>query len=96
MGRKDRIGFANYITVDIKNNNGDQCLHCMMQQWRRKGSFEIFNDITKYVELVQLMNMFRNVNHVVSIVGAWIFGSDYNRVIQITKEELYLICWRIN
>ena len=43
----------------------------------KNDALDILNNISKYVTLVQLMESLRNVNHVISIVGYWIFYSNY-------------------
>ena len=43
------------------------------------GSYDIMTDISENVTLLQLMNYLGNVNHAISIVGYWIFESNYKR-----------------
>ena len=45
----------------------------------KKGKFDIMNDISENITLVQLMDSFGNVNHAVSIVLYWIFESNNKR-----------------
>ena len=40
-------------------------------------AFDILNDIGENVTLVQLMDSLRNMNNAISIVGHWIFDSNY-------------------
>ena len=47
------------------------------QRYRQKGEYDIFNDITANITLVQLMDSLGNVNHAISVVGSWIFDSNY-------------------
>ena len=51
-------------------------------------SYDIITDISEHVTLVQLVDSLVNFNHTISVVGYWIFDSNY-------KNHLYLIenCW---
>ena len=50
-----------------------------------KESFCILKNISEYVTLVQLMNSLGNVNHAISIVGYWIFESNYDKAQCLTQ-----------
>ena len=67
-----KIIFANDITVD-KVKKGERRLHHTFEQWKNSGSSEILNDIRGNVTLVQMIDMFWNVSHYVSISGTCIF-----------------------
>ena len=43
------------------------------------GSFDIETDINEHVTLVQLMDSLGNVNNSISVVGYWIFDSNYEK-----------------
>ena len=43
--------------------------------WKKNDAFDILNDISEDVTLVQLMDSLVNEDHAISIVGHWI--SDY-------------------
>ena len=49
-------------------------------------------DISANVTLVQLMDSLVNVNHVISVVGSWIFDSEYERVLVFNRASLEMIC----
>ena len=53
--------------------------------WNKKGALNILNDIGENVTLVQLMDSLGNVNHAISIVGYWIFDSNYEKVLCLRK-----------
>ena len=63
-----------------------------MNIWHKKDAFDILKNISEYVTLVQLLDSFVDVNHVISIVGYWVFDSNYEKVLFLTKESLYIIC----
>ena len=72
-----RIQFFNYIMKDQVLKPGEQCLHYNINKWIKQVSFDILHYISKNVTLVQLMDTFGIVNCAVSIVGYWIFESNY-------------------
>ena len=39
------------------------------------------------------MDTLVNVNHYISIVGYWIFESDYEKALHLARESLDLICY---
>ena len=72
-------------------NPGEQRLHCNIKKWK-KSQFKILHDISENVTLVQLMDSAGNVNHAVSIVGYWIFDSNYKQALSLTLDSLNIIC----
>ena len=64
-----------------------------MNQWKVKGSFEILNDIRNFFTLVHFMEAVGNVNQAVSIVGNWIFDSNYKEALPLKTESLNIICY---
>ena len=54
--------------------------------------FNIFNNTSEHVTLVQLMGYIGNVNHNISVVGYWIFDSNYEKKIVLNIESLDIIC----
>ena len=54
--------------------------------------FDILNKIIEDVTFVQLMESLGNVNHVISVVGYWIFRSNYEKALCLTQEYLDIIC----
>ena len=53
--------------------------------WKKNDAFDILNDISEYFTLVQLMESLENVNRDISIVGYWIFDSNYKKALFLTK-----------
>ena len=49
--------------------------------WRENYAFGILNDIRENVTLVQLIDSLVNVNNYISILGSWIFDSNYKKAI---------------
>ena len=73
----NRIHFASEMMQNRKRNKGEPRVHYSLERYRQKGEYDIFNDITANVTLVQLMDSLGNVNHAISVVGSWIFDSNY-------------------
>ena len=71
---------------------GEQNLQYNLTVWKKNDDFDILNDISEYITLVQLMNSLVNVNHVISIVGNWLFDSNYKKALCLTQELLDIIC----
>ena len=49
-------------------------------------------DISEHVTLVQLMDYLGNLNNAISVVGYWIFDSNYEKALVLNKEYLDMIC----
>ena len=47
---------------------GEKHICYKLEQWNKTGTFDILNNISEYVTLVQLMDSLGNVNHAVSVV----------------------------
>ena len=71
----------------------EQRLKYNLNIWNKKNAFDIINEISEYVTLVQLMVSLVNVNHSISIVGNWIFDSNYDKSLFFTQESLDVICF---
>ena len=57
-------------------NKGEKSLHYKLEKWNKSGTFDIMNNISKHITLVQLMHSLGNMNHTVSVVWKWIFDSN--------------------
>ena len=58
-----------------------------MTIWKKNYAFDILNDISENVTLVQLMGSLGNVNHAISIVGYWIFYSNYEKALFLQENH---------
>ena len=63
----------------------------MKLSFAKNCAFDILNDKIENVTLVQLMYSLGNANHAISIVGHWIFDSEYKKSIYFTQELLDII-----
>ena len=58
---------------------GEQKIQYNLTIWRGNDSFDTLNEISEIFTLVQLMEALGNVKHAISIVGHWIFDSNYKK-----------------
>ena len=87
-----RIDFANEIMLNRKRNKGEARVHYKLIKYKKMGDYKILKDISANVTLVQLMDSLGNVNHAISVVGSWIFDSNYERALVLNKTSLDMIC----
>ena len=71
----------------------EQNLQYNLTIWKKNDAFDILHVMSEDVNFVQLMDSLGNVNHAISIVGYWIFDSNYEKAICLTQETLDLICY---
>ena len=88
----NRIDFANEIMLNRKRNKGETRLHYKLIKYKKMGEYKILENISANVTLFQLMDSLGNVNHAISVVGSWIFGSNYERALVLNKASLDMIC----
>ena len=62
---------------DKLHHKGEHHLRYNLKKWKKEGVFDILNNISENITLLQLMDTLGNVNHDISIVGYWIFDSNY-------------------
>ena len=67
-------------------------MHYNQGKKKKKGEYDILKEITTNVTLVQLMDSLGNVNHAISVVGSWIFESNYEKVLVLNRVSLDMIC----
>ena len=48
---------------------GDQHICYKLEQWKKKRTFDILNNISTYLTLVKLMDLLGNMIHSVSVFG---------------------------
>ena len=90
------IDFAHEIMLNRKINKGKTRMHYKLMKYMKMCEYKILEDISANVTLVQLMDSLGNVNHAISVVGSWIFESNYERALFLNKESLdmiFPICW---
>ena len=85
---RNRIHFSSDIMKNNKINKGETRVHYSLEKYRKKGEYDILKNISANVTLVQFMDSLGNVNHTISVVGSWIFDSNYERALVLNKESL--------
>ena len=69
----------------IKQICGKPRVYYSLRRHKNNGSYDIMTDISEHVTFFQLMNVLGNVNHAISVVGYWIFDSNYEKILVINK-----------
>ena len=82
IDQTDIIRFENSIIVDKDIKKGKQHLCYKLEQWKKKGTFDMMKNIVDNITLVKLMDSLGNLNHAVSVVGGRFF-------ILITKKPYH-------
>ena len=71
---------------------GEQHIRYKLDQWKQTGMFDILNNISGHVILVQLIYSLGNFNHVFSVIVAWLFNPNCKKSWQLTIESFNFIC----
>ena len=88
----NRIDFANTILKNEKIIKGEPKVHYSLIKYKKMVSYAILTYISEHVTLVQLMDTLGNVNSVISVLGYWIFDSNYEKSLVLNRESLNMIC----
>ena len=70
--------------LDKEKKIVNQRLRLNIIQWKNQGIFYSLNYISDHVTLFQLIDSIVNVNHAVSIVGKWVFDSNFNKYLPLS------------
>ena len=68
-------------------------MHYNLIKYKKKGVYKFYEDISENINLVQLMDSLGNVNHAISVVGYWIFDSNYEKALVLNRASLDMICY---
>ena len=85
------IDFSNTILKNENKIKGEPRDYYRLRKYKNMGSYDILTDISEHVTLVQLMDSLGNVNNYITVVGYWIFDSNYKRALVLNKESLDMI-----
>ena len=88
----NRIDFANAILKIEKTIKGKPRFYYSLKKYKNMGSYDILTYISEHVNLVKLMDSLGNVNHAISVVGYWVFDSNYEKSLVLNRESLDMIC----
>ena len=86
------INYANDIFKTKENNLGEVRVHYNLIKYKKKGEYKLLEDISANGTLVQFMDSLVNVNHAISVVGNWIFDSNYEKALVLNRASLDMIC----
>ena len=86
------IDFANDILKKNQRNRDEPKVNYNLIKYKKKGLYKILEDVSKHVILVQFMDSLGNVNDDISVVGNWIFDSNYEKALVFNMSSLYMIC----
>ena len=87
----NRIDFANAI---LKNENiikGKLKVFYSLREYKKKGSYDILIDMSEHFILDQFMDSLVNAKHAISVVGYYIFDSNYQKSLTFNRESLEII-----
>ena len=88
----NRIDYANDILKNNRRNIGEVRVHYKLIKYKKKGEYKLFEDISANGTLVQFMYSLVNVNCAISVVGNWIFYSNYEKGFVLNRASLDMIC----
>ena len=80
------IGIKFATTITLGNGKKRQADSQIQEYTIQRGSYAAIISISDHVKLLQLMDSIGNVNHVVTIVGKWIFDSNSKKCLLLSKE----------
>ena len=84
------IDFANDI-LKSKKIKGKQRVYYIPRKYKKMGYYDIMTDISEHITLVQLVDSLVNVNRAISVVGYWIFDSNYEKSPVLNRDSLDMI-----
>ena len=67
-------------------------VHYILIKYKQKGLYKILEDISENITLSQLIDSLVNVNHAISVVGYWMFYSNYTNSLVLNRELLDMMC----
>ena len=82
---RNYIDFANAVLKNQKRDKGEQVLYYKLNSYKHKAYFDKPNNIREHVTLVKLMKYIGNVNYAISVIGYWIFDSNYEKALVLNR-----------
>ena len=86
------IDYANDIFKNKRRTVGEVRVYYNLIKYKKMHEYIILEDISENVTLVKLMDSLGNVNHAISVVGNWIFDSNYEKALILNRASLDMIC----
>ena len=88
----NRIDYTNDILKNKRRHEVEVRMHYNLIKYKNMHEYNILEDISANVTLVQLMDSLGNVNHAISVFGNWIFESNYEKALFLNRASLDMIC----
>ena len=88
----NRIDFSNTFLENEHIIKGEPKVHYSLVKYKKKGSYDILKNISENVTLVHLIGSLGNFSFAISVVGYWIFDSNYKKALVRNRKALYMIC----
>ena len=89
----NRIDFSSAILINEKKIKGKPRVYYSPRKYKNMCSYDILRDISEHVTLVKLMDSLGNANNDISVVGYWIFDSNYKKSLVLNRVSLDMICF---
>ena len=86
------IHFENDILKNKKIKVGETRVHYNLIKYKEMREYNLLEYISEKVTLVHLIDSLGNVNHAISVVGNWIFDSNYEKALVLNRASLDMIC----
>ena len=67
-------------------------MHNNLMKCNKMREYKTLVDISANFTLFQFMHSLGNVNHAISVVGNWIFDSNYEKVLVLNRASLDIMC----
>ena len=64
---------------------GEPKVYYSLMKYKKKRYYDILKDMSENVTLSQLMDSLGNAKHAISVVGYWIFDSNYKKAIFLNR-----------
>ena len=91
---KTRIAFALDVLQSKKNvqKPNEPRLRLGVQGVKNIASMNLFSDFYNGARIVQLEDILGNQSHCITIVGRWIFDSNFERALPLCIESFHMCC----
>ena len=67
-------------------------MYYSLVKYKQMGSYDFLKYISENFTLVQLIDSLLYVNHAISVVGYWIFDSNFKKELVLNMASLDMIC----
>ena len=86
------MDFARCVVVEKIRKMSEPKLAYIDQELNVSKGFNLLNNCSNYVTLVQLQDLFGSYHHCIALVGKWIFDSNCNHALPLNSSSLNYCC----